>query len=118
MAKWKAIGEIELEEENEGHDGDDLEEIMAEADKGEMLTLDTHHPPKGKEHRSLLYISFGDPPNLSPTPPKTKTLKQNICPFIPEPLLEAPNSELRACEEVVQRKFKESPMCHTQISKG
>ena len=57
------------------------------------------------------------PSNHSPTPPISQTLKQN-CQFIPEPLLEAPNSELRACEEVVQSWYKESPMYNTQISKG
>ena len=82
---------------------------MVEADEGQMPTLDTHHPPKGKEHCSLLFISFGEPPNLSSTPASPKTLKQNFFQFISEPLLKAPNSELRAYEEVVQSMFKESP---------
>ena len=38
----------ESEEEIEEHDGDDLMDIVVEADEGEMLTLDAHHPPKGK----------------------------------------------------------------------
>ena len=117
LAKWKAAEEVELEEENEEHDGDNLGEIVAEADKGEMLTMDTHHPPRSNEHLSLV-ITFDEPLNLSPTPPITKTLKQNFCLSIPESLLEAPNSELRACEEVVQSWYKESPMYNTQISKG
>ena len=47
-----------------------------------------------------------------------KTLTQNFCQFISEPLLKAPNSELRAFEEVVRSMFKESPKCNTQLSKG
>ena len=82
-----------------------------------MLTFNTHHTSRSNEHLSLL-ITFHEPTNISPTPPISQTLKQNFCQFIPEPLLEAPNSELRACEEVVQSKFKESHTCNTQISKG
>ena len=102
MAEWKAIKEVESEEEIEEHDGDNLEEVVVEADEGDMLTLDAYHPPKGKEHHNLLFISFGEPPNLSPSPPTPKTLKQNFCQFISEPLLKAHNSELRAYEEVVR----------------
>ena len=82
-----------------------------------MLTLDTHNPPRSHEHLSLL-ITVDDPPNLFPSPPIIKTLKQNFCQFIPEPLLEAPHSQLRAYEEMVQSKSKESPAYNTQISKG
>ena len=91
---------------------------MVKDDEGEMLTLDTHHPPKGKEHRSLFFLSFGEPPKLSPTSPTPKTIKQNFSQLIPESSLKAPNSELRAYEEAVQSMFKEYPMYNTQISKG
>ena len=66
---------------------------MVETDEGEMLSLDTHHPPRGNEHLSLL-LTFG------------------------EPSLNAPNSELRALEEVGQGKFERSPPSNTQISQG
>jgi len=82
-----------------------------------MLTFNTHHTSRSNEHLSLL-ITFHEPTNISPTPPISQTLKQTFCQSIPEPLLKAPNSELRACEEVVRSKSKESPMCNTQISKG
>ena len=83
-----------------------------------MLTLDTDHPPKDKENHSLLFIPFGVPFNLSSTPPPPRTLKQNFCQFNLEPLLKAPNSELRAYEEVVRSKSKKSPTYTIQISKG
>ena len=66
---------------------------MLEADEGDMLTLDAHHPPRSNEHLGLL-LTFG------------------------EPSLNAPNSELRALEEVVQGKFEGFPPSNTQISKG
>ena len=50
--------------------------------------------------------------------PLAKTLTQNFCQFISEPLLKAPNSKLRAYEEVVQSTFKVSPLYNTQIGKG
>ena len=50
--------------------------------------------------------------------PLAKTLTQNFCLFISEPLLKAPNSELRAYKEVVQSTIKESPLYNTQISEG
>ena len=99
-------------------DGNTLEEIEIEAEEGEILTLDTHHPPKDKENHSLLFIPFGVPFNLSPTPPPPRTLKQNFCQFNLEPLLKAPNSELRAYEKVVQSMFKKSPTSTIPNSKG
>ena len=57
-------------------DGNTLEEIEIEAEEGEILILDTHHPPKDEENHSLLFIPFGVPFNLSPTPPPPRTLKQ------------------------------------------
>ena len=64
-----------------------------EADEGDMLTLDTNHPPRSHEHLSL-FLTFG------------------------ELLLKAANSELRAIEKVVQSKSKESPPNNIQIIKG
>jgi len=51
------------------------------ADEGDMLTLDTHHPPRSHEYLGL-FLTFG------------------------EPSLNAPNFELRAIKEVVQSKFE------------
>jgi len=95
-----------------------LEETVAEANEGQVLTLDIPHPPKGKEHHGLLFISFGEAPEFFPTPPSPKTLKSNFCQPISEPLLNAPNSELRVLKEVVQRKIKESHTSTIQTSKG
>ena len=66
---------------------------MVEADEGEMLTLGNQHSLRSNEHVGLL-LTFGE---LS---------------------LNTPNSKLRAPEEVVQGKFKGSPPCNTQVSKG
>jgi len=92
LAEWNAV-----EEENKENDGDNfeetLEEIIVEVDEGDMLTLGTSHPPRSHEHLSL-FLNFS------------------------EPLLEAPNSELRAFEEVVQSKSKDSPLISIEISKG
>jgi len=128
LAKWEAVikkettGNLEeitkKEDEAQEKDGNTLEEIEIEAEEGEILPLDTHHPPKDKEDHSLLSISFGEPLNVSPTHPITKTLKSNFCHPIAEPLLNAPNSELRVLKEVVQSKTKKSPMSNIQISKG
>ena len=117
MAEWKATEEVELEEEIEEHRRDDLEEIVVEANEGEMLTLNTYHPPRSNEHLGLL-VTFHEPPNLFPIPPISQTLKQTFCQSVPESLLEAPNPELRACEEMVRSKSKESSTRNTQISKG
>jgi len=92
---------IKKEDEVQEKDGNTLEEIGIETEEGEMLTLDTHHPPKDKEHRTLLFISFGEPPILSPTSPPPKTLKPNFYQSISKPFLKAPNSTLRAYEEMV-----------------
>jgi len=83
-----------------------------------MLTLDTYHPPKGKENRSILFMTFGEPPTFFPTPPTTKALKQTFCQLNSKPLLTTPSPELRASEEVVRTMFKESPKYNIQISKG
>ena len=65
-----------MEEEIEEKDGDTFEGIMVEVEEGQMLTLDTHHPPRRNKHLSLL-LTFH------------------------EPSLNAPNSELRVLEKVV-----------------
>ena len=65
------------------------------------------------------------PSNPSPTHSKTKTLTQKFCHLIQgekltgcgEPILETPNYELRAFEEVVQSMFEDSPSCTNQNSK-
>jgi len=70
--------------------------VVIEADEREMLAMDTHHPPRSHEHLSLP-TTFHEPPTLSSIPPTPKTLNKNFSHFIPEPLLNAPNFELRAC---------------------
>ena len=65
----------EEKDDREEKDGNTFEEIKLEAEEGEILTLATHHPPKEKEAHSLLFISFGEPLNLSPTPSPPQTLK-------------------------------------------
>ena len=59
-----------------------------------------------------------EPASCLPTRPLAKTLTQNFCQFISEPLLKAPNSELRAYKEVVQSMFKASPTITPLINKG
>ena len=49
-----------MEEEIEEKDGDTFEGIMVEVEEGQMLTLDTHHPPRSNEHLGLL-LTFGEP---------------------------------------------------------
>ena len=102
--------EVELEEKIEEKDGNSLEEIEIEAEEGEILTSDTHRPPKDKADHSLLFISFDEPSIFFPTPPTPKTLNPNFCQSISEPLLKAPNFELRAFEELVRSKYK-NPLC-------
>jgi len=93
LAEWKAVEE----EENEENVGDDfeetLEEVVVEADEGEMLTLGTNHRPRSHEHLSL-FLTFG------------------------ELLLKAPNSELTAFKEKDQGRSEGSPPNQIQISKG
>ena len=84
---------MENEEGIEGDFVEALEEIVVEVDEGDMLTLDTNHTPRSHEHLSV-FLTFG------------------------EPLLKAPNSKLRAFEEVVQGKYKVSRPNKIQISKG
>jgi len=117
LDEWEVAVEVELEEKIEEKNGDVFEEVVIEADEGEMLAMDTHHPPRRHEHLSLP-TTYHEPPTFSPTPPTPKTLNPNFCPSILEPILEAPNSELRAYEEMVLNMFKKSPMCNFQINKG
>jgi len=81
-------------EESDGHNFEETsEEIIVEADEGDMPTLGTNHPPWSHEHLSL-FLTFG------------------------EQLLQAPNSELTGFEERVQNKSKEPPPNNIHISKG
>jgi len=114
LAEWEAAMEVELEEKNEEKNGDVFEEVVIEADESEILSVDTHHPPRSNESLELL-STFHEPPTLSPTP---KALKQNFCQLILEPLLKAPNFQLRAYKELVQSMCEQPPSCTIQISKG
>ena len=118
LAEWKAMEEVQVDEEVADHDEEELEEIMVEADEGDMLTIDTHHPPKGKENRSILFLSLGEPSTFFPTPPTPKALKQTFCQLNSKPLLTTPSPKSRASEEVVRTMFKGSPKYNIQISKG
>ena len=109
--------QVELEEKIEEKNGDVFEEVVIEANEGEMLAMDTHHPPRSHEHLSLP-TTFYEPQALSPIPPIPKTLNKNFCQSISEPSLKAPNSHLRGYEDMVLNMFKKSPMHNFQISKG
>ena len=63
----------------EGDFEEALEETAVVVDEGDMLTLDTNHKPRSHEHLSV-FLTFG------------------------EPLLKAPNTELRSIMEMVQGK--------------
>ena len=82
LAEWQAAREVESEEKIEQKNGDvfeeTLEEILVEANKGDMLTLNTHNPPRSHEHLSLP-TTFYEPQALSPIPPTPKTLNKNFC---------------------------------------
>jgi len=108
LAEREAAMDVELEEKIEEKNGDVSEDAVIEADESEILSLDTHHPLRTNEYLELL-ATFHEPPTLSPTPPTPKALKQNFCQLILEPLLKAPNFQLRACEEPVQTYVK-SPL--------
>jgi len=92
LAKWEAAIEEEIEEKNEDvHDcklEETQEEVMEETTEEELMVL-TRVPSKHKGVKD-------EPSNQSPTNPITKTLQQNFCQSIPEPLLQTSNSELRA----------------------
>ena len=57
----------------------ELTKEVVETDEGAKLTFATPHPPKDREDHSLLFISFGEPPILSPTPSPPPTLKHKFC---------------------------------------
>ena len=67
--------EVELEEKIEEKNGDVFVEVVIEADEGEILTVDTHHPPRSHERLSLP-TTFYEPQALSPIPPTRKTLNK------------------------------------------
>jgi len=60
LAEWKVVENQEIEEKFEGDFEETLEEIIVEADEGEMITLSTNHPPKSHNHLSVL-LTFHDP---------------------------------------------------------
>ena len=122
LAEWEKTMEEENEEENEDESDHELEEIQAEvvekASEEELLMLrrvPSHQ--KGVKDK---------PANPLSTHPAAQTLIQNFCHLIyeeittecEEPFLKALNSELRAFEEVVQSKCKESPTNTFRTSKG
>ena len=109
--------EVELEEEIEEKNGDVFEEVVVEADNGEVLSLDTNHPPSSNEYLGLS-ITYHEPPTFFPIPPPPKTLKPNFYQSISELFLKAPNSTLTAYEEMVRSKFQESPMSTIPTSNG
>ena len=119
LAEWKATEEVPLEEEveNENHDKEEIEEIMVEADEGEELPI-PHHPPKGKESRNVLFLSFGEPSTNLPPPSTPETLAINFCQIFFEPSFTPPNHTFKVCKKVVPGMFKKSPTQQLQISMG
>ena len=121
MVEWKEATEEENEEKNEDESDHELEvpqeEVIEEAGE-ELLVL----------RRVLSHLKgVKDAPGSHvPTHPISQTLIQNFCHLIyveittecEEALLKALNSELRAFEEVVQSKCKESPRNTFRTSKG
>jgi len=114
--------EEENEEKNEDERDRKLEEtqekVVEKPSEEELLVL--RRVPSQKKGVQ------DEPSNPSLTHPITKTLTQNLCHLIPEgrpsgcgeALLQTPNSELRAFEEMAQKKIDESPTSTIQISKG
>ena len=119
LAEWKATEEVPLEEEveNENHDKEEIEEIMVEADEGEELPI-PHHPPKGKESRNVLFLSFGEPSTNLPPPSTPETLAINFCQIFFEPSFTPPNHTFKVCKKVVPGMFMKSPTQQLQISMG
>ena len=122
LAEWKAAMEEENEEKNEDESDHELnetkEEVVEEASEEELLVL-----RRVPSHQKGVKAA---PASSLHTHPIAQTLIENISHLIHEeiptgcvePLLEAPNSKLRAFEEVVQSKSKESPTNTLQTSKG
>ena len=112
MAEWETTMEEENEKENEDesdHEQEEIqEEVVEEASEEELLIL-----RRVQSHQKEV---TDKPANPLCTHPAAQTLTQNFCHFIyeeittvcEEPLLKALNYELRAFEEVVQSKCKES----------
>ena len=119
LAEWKATEEVPLEEEveNENHDKEEIEEIMVDADEGEELPI-PHHPPKGKESRNVLFLSFGEPSTNLPPPSTPETLAINFCQIFFEPSFTPPNHTFKVCKKVVPGMFMKSPTQQLQISMG
>ena len=114
LAEWEAAMEEENEAKSEDERDQELEEtqeeVMEEATEGELLVL-RRVPSQRKGVKD-------EPSNPSPTHPITKTLKQNFCQSILEPLLQTPNSKLRAFGEMVQSTFEESPRTPFKSARG
>ena len=104
--------EVEEEEKKDQEEKDDntFEEIMEEAREEELLVL--RRVPSQQEGVQ------DEPPNLSPTPLTSKTLKPTFCHEHSNSLLTTPNLELRVSKEVVHDMFKESPISNILIRKG
>ena len=81
---------------------------MEETREEELLVLQEVQSPK----KEVQDEPSNPSPNPSPTHPKAKTLPQNFCQSVSEPLPKAPNSELRDFEEVVRSMLTKS---HTFI---
>ena len=90
---------------------------MVEADEGDELPI-PHHPPKGKESRNVLFLSFGESSTDFPTPPTPEALTINFCQVFFEPSFTPPNHAFQVCKKVVPSKFKKSLTLLIQNSKG
>jgi len=121
LVEWEAAMKEENEEKNEDERDHKLaetqEKVVDAAREKELLVLGgVLSLPKGLQ---------GEPSNPLPTHSKTKKLTQKFCHLIPEerptgcdePLLQTPNSELKAFEEMAQSKIEESPTSTIQTSK-
>ena len=91
---------------------------MVEADEGDMISTPTYHPPKAKEIRNVIFLSFGEPSTNFPTPPTPEALTINFCQVFFEPSFTPPNHAFQVCKKVVPCMFKKSFTLPIQISKG
>jgi len=74
LGRMEADMEVELEEKIEQKNGDVFEEVVIEADEGEILATDTHHPPRSHEH-----LDGGPSPYHDPRPlRKLKKSKSHV----------------------------------------
>ena len=114
LREWEVAMEEENKEKNDVERDDELkdtqEKVMKETREEELLVL-------GRVLTRQKGVQ-GEPASPIHTRPLAQTLKPNLCQLIPERLLDSPNSELRAFEEVVQSKSEESPTNTFLISRG